>query len=494
MRDSWEIRFEWIQTVLQWVALTIGVALTILELGIRPSTVAASLAVAGYTVAMQFIPSRNKSTMLVGGLLALLGVVTSLFAIAITGGLESGFLIYLAVPVFFAAAFHGTILGTLTTFAAIAGLVAVATTSNADSLSTTLPLMVVFYALIGVTFSQAHRVLIDEPRHEPGAVQIQRLESAHHLLGDLVGLASTAELNPIAIGRAALRDLAVTVPYGSGSIAILDDADEIVVATRGQPGPADFATVFPISMNRDSVGTLYLWPLDDSSLEPHAREIDRSMQTVALAFANVLLLQSIAHRAVREERVRLARELHDDIGPSLVSVGLGLDLTIHTGDIDADSRSHLETMRGTVGDLVEEVRDTVTHLRSGESTSLLEHAHSLASDTPASGPSFVVEIDEADTPRQREASELIAIMTEAVRNAVEHADATVIRIEGFVRRDNGNFCVYDNGRGIDPRLGAGQHYGVVGMQERADIIGAHLSIESATGSGTKVLVRWNRHE
>ncbi len=37
MRDSWEIRFEWIQTVLQWVALTIGVALTILQLGIQPS-------------------------------------------------------------------------------------------------------------------------------------------------------------------------------------------------------------------------------------------------------------------------------------------------------------------------------------------------------------------------------------------------------------------------------------------------------------------------
>jgi signal transduction histidine kinase len=342
--------------------------------------------------------------------------------------------------------------------------------------------------------SQAHRILIDEPRHEPGAAQIQRLESAHHLLGDLVGLASTAEFNPIAIGRAALRDLAVAVPYGSGSIAILDDAEEIIVATRGQPGSAELAVVFPVLMNGDSVGILYLWPLDDSSLEHHAGEIGRSMRPVALAFANVLLLQSIAHRAVREERVRLARELHDDIGPSLVSVGLGLDLTMHTGEIDPGSRSHLETVRETVGDLVEEVRDTVTHLRSGETSSLLEHAHSLASDTPASGPSFIVDIDEADTPRQREASELAAIMTEAVRNAVEHADATVIRIEGFVRRDRGEFCVFDNGRGIDPRLEVGQRYGVVGMQERAEIIGAQLTIESVTGSGTTITVRWDRHE
>ncbi len=72
--------------------------------------------------------------------------------------------------------------------------------------------MVVFYALIGVTFSQAHRILIEEPRQEPGVAQLQRLESAHRLLGDLASLAGDAELNPVTIGRAALRDLAVTFP------------------------------------------------------------------------------------------------------------------------------------------------------------------------------------------------------------------------------------------------------------------------------------------
>ncbi len=494
MRDSWEIRFEWIQTILQWASLAIGVGLTLLQLGVSPSTMAASVAVTAYTVAMQFIPVRSKNTTLVGGLLALLGVVTSLFAVAITGGLASAFLIYLAVPVFFASTFHGTVLGVLTAFAAIIGLVAIATTSDSDVVSTTLPLMVVFYALIGITFSQAHRILIDEPGQESGAVQFRRLESAHHLLADLANLAGEAELNPITIGRAALRDLAVHVPYASGSIAIMDDNEEITVATRGLPGLVGNATVFPVLKQQDRLGSIYLWSMDGESLAPHGAQIDRSMQSVALAFANVLLLQSIAHRAVREERVRLARELHDDIGPSLVSVGLGLDLALHAGDFDQDSRRNLETMRETIGDLVEEVRDTVTHLRSGEASSLLEHAHSLAADTPASGPSIVVDIDEAEAPRQRMASELAAIMTEAVRNAVEHSGATVIRIEGFVHRHEGEFCVNDNGRGIDPHLEVSQRYGVIGMQERADIIGARLLIESFKGRGTKVMVGWDRHE
>ena len=200
MRDTWEIRFEWIQTILQWVSLIVGVGLSILQLGLEPATVAASIGVTAYTVAMQWIPMRNKETPLVGGLLALLGVATALFAISLTGGLESAFLLYLAVPVFFAAAFHGTVLGVLTTFAAIIGLVAVDATSSEDSLRTTLPLMVVFYALVGITFSQARRIFIDEPEERTATTQYRRVQSAHLLLADLASLAGSAELNPIAIG------------------------------------------------------------------------------------------------------------------------------------------------------------------------------------------------------------------------------------------------------------------------------------------------------
>jgi signal transduction histidine kinase len=147
-------------------------------------------------------------------------------------------------------------------------------------------------------------------------------------------------------------------------------------------------------------------------------------------------------------------------------------------------------MRGTVGDLVEEVRTTATRLRSAETPSLRDHAHALAADAPTDGPSFIVDIDEIEQPRNREAGELAAIMTEAVRNALEHAAASVIRIEGSIARDRGTFAVRDDGRGIDSNLNFDQRYGLIGMQERAERIAAHIDVDSPNGGGTRVTVNW----
>ncbi|MEA3501782.1 MAG: histidine kinase [Actinomycetota bacterium] len=492
MQDSWETRFEWIQTILQWTALVIGVGLTVLQFGMTAGTVAASTAVAAYTIAMQVIPRRAKELPLVAALLALLGVATALLAINLTGGLDSAFLIYLAVPVFFASAFHGMVLGGATTLAAIAGLVATVSATGGDPLSADLLTMVTFYALIGIAFAQANRILIEEPHADPANAQFERLMTAHTLLADLVVLASSAELNPVEIGRSALRDLAVTVPYSAGTILILDDGEDLVVATRGHPGSDASCLEYDICLQDHRLGKLRLWPVADAAEQTHDEEIERSMQSVALAFDNVLLLQTIAHRAVREERMRLARELHDDIGPTLVSIGLGMDLLTNQAEIDPESVKRLQELRESIRDLVDEVRVTVTHLRSSETSSLSEHAHALAADAPVDGPAFDISINESGTIDRRTSTELAAIMTEAVRNAVEHAGASLVAIDGTVDRDRCRLRISDNGRGIDPRNPVGAHYGLVGMEERAAQIGAVIRIESARGRGTTIEITWGR--
>ena len=490
MRDSWEIRFEWIQSVLQWVSLVAGVGLSVIEYGATPGVVTASVAVTAYTVAMQAIPQQQKDTPIVGALLALLGVVTSLMAVSLTGGIDSPFLLYLTVPVFFASAFHGGILSGFTTLATVVGLIAVVAADSDDPLTVTLLLIVSFFILIGVTFSQARRILVDEPRSLPGSPRFDRLETAHRLLGDLSSLAGSAELNPITIGRSALRDLAVTVPYAAGAISIRDSADEITVATREISGPAGEPVRYPIVLNDDRLGTLMLRPVGTDRLSRYDTDIDRAMLGVALAFDNVLLLQSIAYRAVREERVRVARELHDDIGPSLVSIGLGLDLTIQQADLEAETLEHLLSLRETVSSLVDDVRATVTQLRSQQTGSLLEHAQSLVADMAQDGPSLIIDLVEHSLPKEDAMAQLGAIMTEAVRNAEEHAQAQTIRIEGIVERETGELRIRDDGVGLEGSVDKEDRFGMVGMQERAESIGARLSIVSAANRGTTVTVAW----
>jgi signal transduction histidine kinase len=228
-----------------------------------------------------------------------------------------------------------------------------------------------------------------------------------------------------------------------------------------------------------------------ADLELHRPEIEDALRPVALAFDNVLLLQTIAHRSVREERIRVARELHDEIGPLLVSIGLGLDVAIRSDDIDDEIAAHLAGLRETVGKLVDDVRRTVTMLRSTQATTVTEHAHALAADVDSDGPSIIVDIEEERFLGERELAQLAAIMTEAVRNALEHADAKVVRVEGRVDRDRVLLRIRDDGAGFDPNVEASGRYGLIGMRERAKEIGADLDILSTDGLGTTVTVTWD---
>lgn len=500
VRSSWETRFEWIGTILQWSALVIGVGLAVLgdvntNGEITPAVITASVVVAVYTVIMQTLPASKKRLPFVGAFLAALGVAVSLFAISLTGGTGSPFLIYLAVPIFFASTTQGIVLGGVTALAGVAGLALVARNAGEDLLAPQFLQMVAFYALVGITFAQAYRILIEEPQTAPPeashAEQVARLEGAHRLLAELADLATTDDLSPVTVGRGALRDVAASVPYASGSVSIVESDSETTVATRGQAPAGSAGSEYPIELEGRRLGTLTLWPMAGADLELHRPEIEDALRPVALAFDNVLLLQTIAHRSVREERIRVARELHDEIGPLLVSIGLGLDVAIQSDGIDNEVAAHLAGLRETVGKLVDDVRRTVTMLRSTQATTVTEHAHALAADVDSDGPSIIVDIEEERFLGERELAQLAAIMTEAVRNALEHAEAKVVRVEGQVDRDRVLLRIRDDGVGFDPNVEASGRYGLIGMRERAKEIGAELDILSTDGLGTTVTVTWD---
>lgn len=497
--DSWVRRFDWILAAVAWATVAAGIFLTTLVDGVTAPTLMAAGFAAAYVVALQVIPRRIRDGSVGSELLAVGGVVVALVAIALTGGIDSVYTLFLTVPVFYAAAFSGFRLGVTTALLATTGLAVVGGSLGQEILQPLFFQTAALLVLLAITFAQARHILVEERQRTSelerasllNATKLERLSTAHTLLVSLSDLADASELNPVTIGQAALRDIAKVVPFEAGTVALRDaeDGHELTVARRGVSG-STAPTEYRISLGDRTTGRLTLWPQTDGDLDESDDLVQEALRPVALAFDNILLIREIAGRAVHEERVRVARELHDEIAPSLASLGLGIDMAIHQHEMNPALARHLETLRQRLAGLIEDVRRIVADLRADDDISLMERAHTLAAETRLDGSEIRIELAEHRPPRASIAGELAAILTEAVRNAVEHADATEIEISGFVDRDEGRVAVSDNGRGFDAAMSPRNHFGLVGMKERAATINAYLSVESLPSKGSTVLIEW----
>ena len=105
-------------------------------------------------------------------------------------------------------------------------------------------------------------------------------------------------------------------------------------------------------------------------------------------------------------------------------------------------------------------------------------------------PPIVVDLDERRPPRPAMVGDLTAIVTEATRNAHAHSGASKIMISGRIDRSHGVCSVIDDGTGFDPTHEPDGHFGLMGMRERAEKIGASINFKSEPGVGTTVTVEW----
>lgn len=479
-----------------WSSLVLGVVLS--SVNATADTLVALAAVIGATYAsiLQFTPRRIRDGELIGELVAVGGVVAALIAVAITGGGDSGYVLFLAIPPFYAGAFLGRRIGLETAILTSIGFLTIVLALE-QPLDASVIQTVLLYFVIALAFSEAKRLLVEERQRsdalavesELTARRIARLETTHNLLSSLSALANAAELNPVTVGEAALRDLAATVPFAGGQIVLSGEDGDVVLATRGDTSRDD-ARVFPMTVADRNLGRLTLHPFQGTSIDEYSDMIVGAIRPVALAFDNILLLQQIARRTVSEERARLARELHDDIGPSLAAIGLTIDALLYQLDADPGQARQLESMRALVTRLVERVRTTVADLRAAQAESIAQTAYRLSTEVGADGPSIVIDVEELNPTRPAMSQDLAAIVTEAFRNAVRHADATEITVRGVVDRDRGELSVSDNGKGFEPAARPAGHFGLIGLEERARNIGGTLEVTSMPGQGSTVRVTW----
>ena len=203
-------------------------------------------------------------------------------------------------------------------------------------------------------------------------------------------------------------------------------------------------------------------------------------------------------KAQEEERKRIARELHDDTIQALVVLSRQLDDIASGGKgLSEDKRLLLENLLQQTNNIMQGVRRLSQDLRPPtlDRLGLLPALEWLAADmSEYSG--IATKVNVVGTARRlREEVELLLfrIAQEALRNAWRHSQAT--RAEVMVEFDEGTtkIAVKDNGKGFDPPEIMGDlvkdgRLGLAGMQERIELLGGTLQIESKHGKGSEVVI------
>jgi len=193
--------------------------------------------------------------------------------------------------------------------------------------------------------------------------------------------------------------------------------------------------------------------------------------------------------ATEEERRRVARELHDEIGQTLTGVVLQLE-TLEPRAPE-ELQAELRSLEASVRAGIEELRELVRRLRPEALDFGLRSALvSLGSDLAEHSGLRVSPRLDGDLPTLSSEDELVVyrVAQESLVNVVRHARAT--RAEMSLQKENGAVVlrVRDDGRGIDA-LGMRSGNGVRGMRERALLVGGDLRVNHVLPHGTEVQLR-----
>ncbi len=194
-----------------------------------------------------------------------------------------------------------------------------------------------------------------------------------------------------------------------------------------------------------------------------------------------------------EERQRIAAELHDGLGQSLLVAKNQITITRKEVSSDDPLASQLQAVSETMTSTLDEVR-TIAHALRPYELDRLGFTHAVMAMIDRLRTSHHLDVRTKITPidgRLDSSSELglYRVMQEALNNVVKHAEATSLDLT--IEEDDATIrlSIQDDGKGIDPDgLGAREGMGLMNMAERLRLLGGELHVESTYELGTKVTV------
>lgn len=208
-----------------------------------------------------------------------------------------------------------------------------------------------------------------------------------------------------------------------------------------------------------------------------------------------LLIERL-HTVREDERADLAREIHDVLGQSLTTIKFDLTMTIrHLTKPDHDAVATTRTLKQAAeetDELIRSLRRISSDLRPVllDQLGLFPSMEAYACEwqqrtgvkTETQLPSTRVDLS------SRERIALFRVFQESLTNIVRHANASRVVISGTADSESLAVQIEDNGIGFDPEIAAKKSLGLLGMQERARLIGAQLRFDSSPGQGAVVRI------
>jgi PAS domain S-box-containing protein len=241
--------------------------------------------------------------------------------------------------------------------------------------------------------------------------------------------------------------------------------------------------------------------LSDGTSIGIGRDITESKQAEAQLTETTEQLRALSaslQAAKEEEATRIAREIHDELGGALTGLKWDLEAfkkaTPEGGtQTDEERRQKLASMINLIDTTIDSVRRISSELRPsvlddlGLAEAIKWQARQFQTQT---GIACLCDCNaDSSDLSGGQATALFRIFQEALTNILRHAQASAIHIQ--LRRESGQFLmrINDNGRGITDEESAGKHtLGLLGMRERAHLVGALIEITGSAGGGTDVIV------
>jgi signal transduction histidine kinase len=253
----------------------------------------------------------------------------------------------------------------------------------------------------------------------------------------------------------------------------------------------------PITVKGVSVGNLYL---TDKIAATEFSEDDQALVEMfalhaGIAIENARLHEQVQRLAVVEERERIAKDLHDGVIQSIYAVGLSLEDMPQLMEEDrAEARHRIDRAIDALHMTIRDIRNFIMGLRPEllDQRDLVGSLLALAEEVRLNS---MVEVETsidaaaAASLAEHARAPVFHITREALSNVVRHSHAT--RASVVLRREGPSTVleISDNGTGFDPDEELETtHLGLANMAGRAERHGGRLRVESAAGSGTRIIV------